>query len=347
MTHSSLQNRTPLDPEKAIWQKDLAELKRSLDSGWSLPYVSVKGEGMVEDFSLAIRVVSLRWVEGWKALAEAFPELRERRVLRSLAIRQAVSGIVQDLIEHGMDPAAPVGGDEGRLPLHLLQEAMGPRAGEPVYEDDILATARVLVGAGADPTLSYPGAFVPGDIAPGGHCFWTRAMFFRHWKIARHFLPGSWEELTAQPRGKEMLEGVRKMSERNDMMGARQMWVDLLERWMGPWLESTPEEWFAFPGDLEVLPKLSKPARALVWQRWDRINHLGWTGLHEVALSAGDPIATQVLALAHQDEASCLRHWKHPDELGMRPCDLWEIANSRRPSREGVSIQDILPNPAS
>ena len=334
---------SPLDPEKAIWEKDIGELRRALEAGWTLPYIQAKHAGMVEDLSLVIRTVSLRWVEGWKALADQFPELRQNPTLRALAIRQAVSGIVEDLMAHGMDPSVPIEIEASPLPLHLLQEAMAPRAGEPVYEDDILATAKVLIEGGANPVLPYEGDFSHGDALPAGHCFWSRALFFRNWKIAREFLPESWEMLSSHPRGREMLGDVRKVYESGRVLGAKQMWTDLMNRWIGPWLESCPEEWFALPKDLEIILELSSDARALVWERWNKVDDLEWTGLHELAISAKNPLASQVLALALEDKAPCLRHWSRPDMEGMRPCDLWEIANSKAPSREGVSIQEVLP----
>lgn len=343
MTSSPPQQRPlPLDPEKAIWQKDLGELRRALDAGWTLPYTRAKSVGMVEDMSLVIRVVSLRWVEGWKAFADEFPELRENQILRSLAIRQAVPGIVEDLLAHGMDPRVPLDSESRPLPLHLLQEAMGPRPGEPVYEDDMLATARLLVKSGADPALPYEGEFSKGDTQPAGHNFWSRALYYKHWKIARAFMPESWKALSLLPRGREMVEDLRKVYESGRVMGARQMWTHVLENWMGPWLESHPDEWFAFPKDLEIIPDLTKNVRKLVWERWDKVDDLGWTGLHEMAISARSPVAFQVLSLAWEEQAPCLRHWKKPDTEGMRPCDLWEIAHSRTPTEEGRSLKDVL-----
>ncbi len=119
-----------LNPERAIWDKNLAELERALAAGWILPRARSKEGGAVEDLSLVIRVISLRWVPGWLALVNAFPRLGANPVLWTLALRQAVPGVVQDMLERGNSATALL--DNGLLPLHVVIEAMGPRPGEPI-----------------------------------------------------------------------------------------------------------------------------------------------------------------------------------------------------------------------
>lgn len=331
-----------LDPERAIWDRDAQALARALQEGWSLPQARSKEGGGVEDLSLVIRVVSLRWVEGWQILAGHFPALRSSPVLWALALRRAVPGIVSDLLEHGQGAARPL--DSGLSPLHVLAESMGPLPGDPIPEADLVATAQILVAAGANPTHPHPGEFQAGDNAPFGHTLWTRAVYFGRWEMVEAFWPDSWEALSAQPRGVEMLADMRRttLSGRMDATAAR-MWARAMARWIEPWLALRQEEWFALPADLDALASLPRPAREVVWRRWARADDTGWTGLHEMALSGRSRQAHRALRLAVADGAVCLDAWLAPDQAGDRPFDLWEIANRRTPDHAAMTPASQVP----
>lgn len=332
-----------LNPERAIWDKNLAELERALAAGWILPRARSKEGGAVEDLSLVIRVISLRWVPGWLALVNAFPRLGANPVLWTLALRQAVPGVVQDMLERGNSATALL--DNGLLPLHVVIEAMGPRPGEPIEENDLLDTVRLLVDAGADPVAAHDAPYMKGDHSPGGHCLWSRSIYYGRWEIARAFLPASWEELLKLPRGLEMINDLHRACVAGTSPavnpGALRMWKDLMGQWLSPWLASQPEELFAHPNDLVVLSSLSPQGRECVWKRWNQVDSLGWTGLHELALSGKDPRAHQALALAVADDAVCLARWTQRDQGGMSPSDLWEIANERIPQTQASEVQSL------
>lgn len=333
------QDMPALNPELAIWEKDLPELERALGAGWTLPRARSKEGGSVEDLSLVIRVISLRWEAGWKAMSQAFPRLRESQVLWTLALRQAVPGVVEDMLEHGQSATEPL--DNGLLPIHVVAEAMGLRPGEPVSEEDLLATAALLIDAGADPRIPQDSEYVAGDNSPGGHCLWSRAMFFGRWGIARAYLPGSWEDLLALPRGLEMVNDLHHRFGTVRNPGAPKMWADLMGEWMGPWLASQTDELFARPDELAALPDFPEPVRKHVWERWARPDSQDWTGMHELALSGKDARAHRALAIALADDAPCLVRWDQPDQDGMRPSDLWEIANDRTPQTQATDIRSL------
>lgn len=329
----------PLNPERAIWDKNLPELERALTAGWTLPRARSKEGGSVEDLSLAIRVVSLRWESGWRAMSDAFPHLSSHPVMWTLALRQAVPGVVSDMLSKGQSAVEPL--DNGLLPLHVVMEAMGARPGEPIDENDLLETCRLLVAAGADPTAPHFADYTPGDNSRGGHSLWSRAMFFCRWEVARAFQPSSWQELLSLSRGLEMLNDLHRgfVSGRNP--GALRMWTDLMDEWLGSWLESQPSELFAHPAELETLPSLSPQVRSHVWDRWGQVDNMGWTGLHELALSGKDPRAHRALALAVSENAPCLARWEYFDHDGMRPSDLWAIANGRDPQAIAPALHSL------
>lgn len=319
-----------IDPENAIWNKDPIELRRALDAGW-MPYARVK-EGSVPDLMFVIRIISLRWTEGWELISSFQPDLKTNPLLWQLAIRRGVHGIVQDMINSGMPANGAL--ESGLLPLHVLAEALGNQPGEPVEESDMVETAHVLIRAGANPLEPYPGKIVPGGISPKGHTLWTRSVYFRCWEMATAFLPAHWDEILGSPRGLEAVEELRQEAQRGDK-GAVRLWGALFLAFGKNLLTAYPEESFVSPVDLTALLGLPVEEQALFWKRWERVDAAGWTGLHDLALSGADPVAHSTLALLVKEQNPVLRLWEREDEQGLRPCDFWEMANNR--ARAGSS----------
>lgn len=313
-----------INPESAIWNKDIDELSRALSAGWTLPYARVK-DGNVVDLTLVIRIISLRWEEGWLLMASKFPWLRTHSVLWQLAIRRAVTGIVKDMLENGRSATEKL--ESGSYPLKLLAEALGPQPGEPIDEDDLLSTARTLVAAGADPLEPVKG---DGDNYSGseGHTLWTRAVHFGRWGIAGAFTPVVWSDLVAMPKAHESIGDLRRAAVSGDS-GALKAWCQFAKKMIRPWLSAHADEDFVDPADLKVLGHLSPEDRELIWERWKKADATGWTPLHDLALLGATPEAHEALALAVKERASCLSVWNTATEDGVRPSDLWEIANRR------------------
>lgn len=316
-----------LDPETAIWNKDLAELRRALEAGWTLPYARVK-DGLVCDITLVIRIISLRWTEGWLLISEKRPELKSNPLLWQLAIRRGVSEIVADMVANGM----PANGrlESGILPLHVLAESLGNQPGEPVDESDVVKTAQALLNGGADLLEAYPGAVTPGGASPKGHTLWTRSIYYRCWEVCDAFMPTSWEQLMGMPRGLEAIEDLRHAAQAGDK-GAIRIWKHWTLQFLRPWLESVPNETFSSPIDIEALAELPADLQALAWERWERVDETGWSILHDLALQGAEPRAHQVLRFMVKANAPVLRLWNQADNDGVRPSELWEIANGRDP----------------
>ena len=326
-----------IDPETAIWNKDLAELSRAVEAGWALPYARVK-DGLVPDTTLVIRIISLRWTEGWLLISKNRPELKTNPLLWQLAIRRGVHEIVADMLANGMEASGRL--ENGTLPLHVLAESFS-QPGEPVDESDMVKTAQVLVAAGADPLEAYPGVVTPGGASPKGHTLWTRSIYYRCWEICHAFMPTSWEQLMGMPRGLEAIEDLRHAAQAGDK-GALRIWKQWTQKFLKPWLESAPAETFVSPIDMEAITALPPEQQNLVWKRWERVDEIGWTPLHDLALQGGEERAHRVLKIMVETQASCLALWTKPDNDGMRPCDLWEIANGRDPEDSKVNAGQVL-----
>ena len=323
MTDLSTQS---IDPEAAVWNQDAEELRRALAAGWSLPFARIK-EGRVQDLTLAIRAVTHRWSEGWGLLADSQPSLRTNPVLFQLALRRGAALIVEDFVKHGTDVNEPL--ESGLLPIHVLAEALKEQPGEPVDESDFLETARFLVKAGANPLIPYPGqAFPDAPALASGHTLWTRAVWLRRWEIAKAFMPQSWSELLAMPLSMTVLEELRQ-NVQSEVVGALGVWQAVAGRFLVDWMISHPEEAFNSDPDLAILPQLEAPLQSAIWERWCRPDNSGWTGLHDLGLSGGKPLAHAVLRDMIAKQAPCLADWAKEDNEGVRPCDLWEIANGR------------------
>ena len=316
----------PLDPESAIWNKDADEFRRALDLGWTLPFARVK-EGRVQDLTLAIRVVTLRWAEGWVLLANAHPKLRENQVLFQLAIRRGARGIVKDFVDHGVEANALL--ESGVLPLHILAEALREQPGEPVDESDFVDTAQFFVSVGASPLEPYPGPVNPSNVgSANGHTLWTRAVWLRRWEMSKAFMPQSWDELLGMPLGLAAVEVLRQ-SVKNEEIGALGVWEAFVSKFLEDWMESHPEEAFETPADISLIPRLPAKLQQRIWKRWAVADQAGWTGMHDLALLGNLEPARRVLALMVEQQAPCLGSWDQPDVEGVRPCDLWEMANGR------------------
>lgn len=326
----SLSSERALDPESAIWNQDLPELTRALDAGWRLPYLRVQGAS-VQDLSLAIRVVSLRWTDGWHALTERHPDLKTHPVLLQLAVRRGVAGVVRDMLAAGIDPQAPQ--ESGFRPLDVLINALSGLPGEPVEDHDLVETAQALVDAGASPLEPYPGDALPGGLPPEGHTIWTRAVCCRRWEIAGAFLPSTWEEQAAVPHGAMAIAQLREAAASGDR-GAVRVWGAWLQTFAEPWLQAHPEEPFSEAGDFEAALALPPAAERAVWERWGQADSTGWTALHDLGLMGKEPVAHRLLARLVAREAPCLARWDQPGEEGLRPCDFWELANGRTPNEE-------------
>lgn len=327
-----------LDPETAIWNKDLPELRRAVEAGWALPYARVK-DGFVPDTTLVIRIISLRWTDGWLLISKDRPELKTNPLLWQLAIRRGVSDIVEDMLANGMEANGRL--ESGALPIHILAEALGHQPGEPVDESDMVKTARALVAAGANILEAYPGVVTPGGASPKGHTLWTRAIYYRCWEMSNAFMPVTWEQLMGMPRGGEAIEDLRHAAQAGDK-GALRIWKQWTRQFLKPWLESTPSEIFVSPIDLEAVVELPSDLQQLVWSRWDRVDETGWTPLHDLALQGSEERAHHVLKTMVDSQASCLALWTKKDGEGMRPCDLWEIANGRDPVDAHVDARQVL-----
>lgn len=323
-------NPNPIDPDSAIWSKDLAELRRALDAGWDLPPARVKDGGTVPDLGPVIRIISTRWTEGWLLLSAHMSWLHSNAILRSLAVRRAVPGIVEDFLAHGMTPNDVV--DDTAYSslrfLHLLAETMGPQPGEPVPEEDIIQTGQLLLNAGAAPLDPYPGQFEVRGASPSGHTLWSRAVSFRAWAVASAFLPESFDDVLGQPRGLEAAYEIRSCAEDDSAILAQAAWAQWLDRFLEPWMQATEQKLDA-PADWRVLPRLSAERRAVVWDAWARPDENGWTVLHELALQGATPLAQDTLRLVINDGASCLASWGLADPDGTRPYDLWALANKK------------------
>lgn len=321
----------PLNPEKAIWEKDVSELARALNAGWRLPSVFVKDGGMVRDMTLANRVISLRWTQGWRLLTQHMPELHAEPVLWQLALKRGVPGIVASFLEHGQSATRLL--ERGIYPLHLVAEGFGPVHGEPIPEEEQIETVRVLVAAGAQLEQPCPGNPVgAGSRAMAGHVFWTRMIHFERWSVAETFLPSSWEALRAWHWGDEAISSLRRAALPGKDPAAARLWRTLLRHWALAWLTLHPQENLTAPAEIAVIPELPVDVRPVLWERWNIVDDMGWTALHDLALCAKQPEAREVLALAHRDQAACLAHWTRRDPEGVRPCDLWEMALGRDPA---------------
>jgi len=328
----------PFDPEKAIWDKDFEALQKALQAGWSLPYARVKDGGAVQDTTLVIRVISLRWTAGWKLLATAFPFLYENHILWQLAIREAVPGIIEDFIEHGFSATGRL--ENGQEPLHLLAESMGRALGEPIPDEDLIESVHVLEGASASLLTPYPGSFVAGDVSPRGHTLWTRSAFFRRWDLVSTFMPTHWKGFLGMPRALESLDSLRSLAMGGDR-GATRCWKAWTERFLEPWLAMQKAEPFSSLIDAALVPSLSPLNRQVVWERWSMVDEAGWTSLHDLGLLGNEAVVRQALACAITDRAPCLARWEAMSEDGLRPCDLWEMANGRTAPPPSLDIQSV------
>ena len=327
----------PMGPEKAIWEKNLDDFRRALEVGWTLPHISLKDGANVQDMAPAQRVISLRWVEGWELMAHHFPMLRAQHILWQLALRRGVPGIVTDFLKHGRSATDAM--ENGHVPLQVVGESLGGmQVGMPIPQEDLTATLRALVDYGADPWAPYP---MPPDADGPAETLWTQAIYFRCWGTACAFLPPSWERLLAQPRGKAALDELRIAFLDQEDPGARTAWIKAMSAWTAPWLTAHPSEAWVTPIDLSVLKDLPPPAREQVWERWDRVEAEGWTPVHDLALSGHLEEGRTALACAIADHAPCLRRWAHRGEDGMRPCDLWEMANGREATERPSAWVDL------
>lgn len=323
-------NAPAFDVEQAIWSKNAETLKAALDDGWPLPHVRVRDVGFVPDYTLAIRTISLRWTEGWELLAGAFPELYKNPVLWQLALRQAVPGVIRNMLDNGYSAVGRL--ENGQSPLNLLTESMGKVLGEPIPDEDLIGSIEVLLEAGASLTSPYPGNFVPGDLSARGHTLWTRSVSYGRWSLVSRFMPVSWNEFLGMPRALEALDTLRTTALGGET-GASRCWAAWAEKFLEPWLGLRKSEPFTSLVEVALLPRLSPAVRAAVWDRWAAPDDIGWCSLHDLALLGSEPLVHQALACAVLDQASCLPMWVQATDDGLRPADLWELANGRtRPS---------------
>lgn len=314
------------DVEQAIWNKDGDELQRALDAGWHLPYARVRDVGMVVDYTLATRIISLRWAEGWEMMARAFPVLHQNPTLWQLALRQAVPGVIRNLLDHGWSATARL--ESGQSPLNLLTESMGKVLGEPIPDEALIESIEVLVDSGASLTSAYPGVFVPGDLSARGHTLWTRSISYGRWALVAAFMPTHWNEFLGMPRAFEALDTLRRTALGGEA-GAQRCWKAWAEKFLEPWLAMKKEDPFSSLVDIALVPSLSPALRHIVWGRWQVLDEAGWSSLHDVALLAREPVVHQAIRCAVLDGAGCLDRWLHAAEDGLRPADLWELANGR------------------
>ncbi len=326
------------DPEHAIWNKNASALKSALDAGWQLPYARVREVGMVPDYGLVIRVISLRWTEGWRLMAQAFPQLYEIPVLWQLALRLSVPGILEDFLTHGRSAVDKL--ESGQEPLHLLTESMERGFGEPIADEDVIESIQILRDAGASLTSPYPGVPQERDLSGKGHTTWTRSLSYGRWAVANAFMPSTWQEFLGMPRALESLHALRSGALREE--AARRTWKAWATRFIEPWLAMNKTDPFSSVIDLQLLPELSPTLRAVVWQRWSELDAAGWSSLHDLALLGNHAVAHQALACALQDQAPCLALWESASEDGLRPSDLWEMANGRA-APEKPSVPANLP----
>jgi len=330
------------DVEQAIWKKDFQELRDALAAGWRLPYARVRDVGMVPDYTLPIRIISLRWSEGWVLLADAFPELHQNPVLWQLALRQAVPDILENMIAHGRSSMERL--ESGQYPLNLLTESMGKTLGEPVPDEDLIQSIRILVDGGAHLAGPYPGSFTPGNLSAKGHTLWTRSITFGRWGLVEEFMPSSWDEFLGMPRAPEAVDSLRQAAMRGES-GARRCWKAWAERFLEPWLLWKKEDPFSSPIEIMLVPDLLPHNRAAVWERWAVLDETGWSSLHDLAVLGNEEDAHKVLACAVQDGALCLERWTHANEDGLSPADLWEMANGRTspsPYRHPEETPEVL-----
>lgn len=205
----------------ALLSLDYNKLVKAIDNGFSINYawenkngIISYGEPPLQNVAPIIHVANKGWIEGWKLLANKFPnELKYHKpnefpIFWETALHNAQHTILSSLITLGVDPLFI--DINGRNSVHLLFETLRYEKISKPSSDKIIYCLKWLAGKEIDIYSSYPGEYTYDSIYKNGHNFWSYALFQENWEVAFKAMPSRWEDVIKTPRWEESLIYMKK-----------------------------------------------------------------------------------------------------------------------------------------
>ena len=178
----------------AVTHKDLGEMERLLEGGWTPPRSRALHAGTYVDHSVWTEVIVTDWLEGFLLLDKHFPDETAHQDVFELILRNAAISCLRHVWGKFNMNSSNLSIAQKNLWVQALMGGMGEPWSAPHDIKNVMPVLQFLREHGVVLDMLYPGSFQYNDLRMNGHSLWTRAVSVKRWDLLDELWPqnGAW-----------------------------------------------------------------------------------------------------------------------------------------------------------